>query len=268
MTQPLKFVALYDIHVGKERAAVGGRMITRPTYNLPAINAVMKFATKHFRPDVWVLGGDQLNCGPVSHWNKGRPRLVEGFRLKDEYDKLDSLVIKPIEASGAARKIWLDGNHEVWIQQELNSNPALEGLVEPQNYLRLREKGWELHSQGEVAKVGKLNFVHGDVVLQRGGYANPAARLLQYYRRNIRAGHIHTLSAATEISAVDQKDFHTAIVVPSLSSRNPEFIKNSPNHFINGFLVGYVNKDGSFSDFPVIVNQGRFVWDGKVFDGN
>lgn len=261
-----KYVALFDMHFGWDIGHSRGRKTKLAAHNLAAIRLAVDFIT-WWKPEIVILGGDQLNCGPVSHFLKGRPRLTEDFRLKEEMDLLYNEVIMPLESvDSIKRRIWHDGNHEVWIQSHIDANPAVEGLIEPVNYLNLKTLGWEIYSQGEVSRVGKVHFVHGDVVLGKGNGKNPALNLVQAYHRNIRAGHLHTLSVATEKNAVDARDFHTGMVVPSLSSRNPVFIKSNPNNFINGFLVGRVHKDGNFNDYPVIIFNNRFYAEGHEFN--
>ena len=253
------FVALYDLHFGFERITTKGKRVLRTLHNLPAIKAATAFI-KDFKPDVLILGGDQLNCGPISHWNRGKPRLTEDFRLKAEMDLLDNLILKPF--AGIAEKVWLDGNHEHWIDQFLDENPGIEGLVEPAEYLRLKERGWQLRSQGEIYKLGKLNFIHGDTVR---GRRNVAAKLVSEYRRNIRAGHHHTFEVATDVTPYDRSDFHTGISIPAMSSATPAYTKNAPSNFQQGFLFGWVQPNGCFSDYVVVINKGQFVWNGKVY---
>lgn len=262
--QPLKFIALFDIHCGWEKQNIRGKTVTRPTHNKEAIKAAILFA-KDFTPDVLVLGGDQVNCGPISHWHHGRPILTEGLRLKDEYELLDELILSPLQS--VKRKIWHTGNHEAWLTQHIEANPGLEGMIEPENYLRLVSRGYELYSQGEISKIGKLHFVHGDVALRRGGGVNPARKIVLLYRRNIRAGHIHTHSVATETTAIDSQDFHTGVIVPSLSTRNPTYNKSAPNNSMCGFNFGYVYPDGNFSDYVPIINNGVVTINGKKYDG-
>jgi hypothetical protein len=267
LSKPTRFVALFDCHIGWEYVNRRGKRILQKTHAEEAIRAVLRFC-KDYKPQVVILGGDQLNCGPISHWHHGKPRLTEGLRLKQEMETADRILLKPLEALGCAgRKIWLDGNHEVWVKQVVEENPGLEGLVEPESFLRLRERGWEVLSQGEILTIGKLHWVHGDVVLGKGAGVNPAKTLVNAYKRNIRAGHMHTYSAAVEQTPVDRHDFHTGVVVPCLSNRQPSFVKNNPNCFINGFEFGTVFPGGSFSDYIVIINRGRFEWNGKVYDG-
>jgi len=254
------FIALFDLHFGWERKAEKGKMITRPTHNLRAVNAVLEFA-KDFKPDVVILGGDQLDAGPVSHWRRGKPRLTEKFRLKEEMELLDKHVLEPIDRLKPNEKVWISGNHERFIADFLTENPGIEGMIEPQNYLHLFDRGWLFVDEGELFKLGKLNFVHGEQV--RG--ANPAKKLVSSYRRNIRCGHHHTFDVSTDVTPYDRSDYHTGIVVPAMSAVNPSYMKNRSSNFQQGFLAGWVNKDGSFSDYVVIVNRGKFVWNGKVY---
>jgi|SRR5579871_296826 len=258
-----KFVALYDMHFGWERGLVKGKWVEKLACNIKAIGVVKKFIND-FKPDILILGGDQLNCGPVSHWHQGKPILSEKFRLKDEMDQLNQVILKPYD--NIPKKIWLDGNHEAWITDFISANPGIQGLVEPVNYLNLEKRGWDIYSQGEVARVGKLNFVHGDVVLRQASTVNPARTLLGAYHRNIRAGHIHSYSAAVQKTAVDSQDWHSAIVVPSLSVIEPFWVKNRPVNFVNGFLYGYVYPDGSFTDQVVLINKNQFTLGGKKYE--
>lgn len=257
-----RFVALYDIHIGWEWHVSGGRRSVRNTHNPAALKLALQFV-QDFAPDIVILGGDQINCGPVSHWSKGKPRLSESFRLKRELDKLSELVLEPLKA--AAVKIWLDGNHEAWIEQLVDENPGIEGLVEPRGYLGLAKQGWAHRSQGEMYKLGKLHFVHGDVALKQREYSNPAKVLVQAYNRNIRAGHLHTYSAYTQVTPTDRQDYHTGIVVPALSSRAPYYAKYNPSNFLNGFLYGWVHRDGSFTDYVATINYNRMVVNGKLY---
>lgn len=259
-----RFLGYYDIHMGWERVHVRGHVKIRPTHDLRAIQVANAFA-RDFKPHIFFLGGDQLNCGPISHWNKGRPRLQEGFRLKEEMDLLDRHVLKPIEALKPNRIIWLEGNHEVWLNDFLNENPGIEGLVEPKNYLRLEERGWELYSQGEILKIGRMNVIHGDV-LRNGRFGSLTAKnLVADYRRNMRAGHKHTYEVYTDVTPFDRQDYHTGILIPALAACSPAYGKNSSSNFQKGFHYGYVWPDGTFSDYVAIINKGEVTVNGKRY---
>lgn len=260
-----RFLALYDIHIGCEFARTRGERITRPTHNLAALRATMRFAVD-YQPEVFILGGDQLNCGPVSRWHKGYPRLATEFSLKDEMDLLWNEVIVPVENElNCEKKVWIYGNHEHWIELWLDEQPAAEGLIEPHNYYGLEGLGWVIREQGEWYKLGKLHFLHGDVL--RGSGATAAQRAVATYRRNIRIGHFHTEATATDKTIIDAEDFHTCKIVPALSRRGPSYQKNAPDNFMQGFLVGEVYPNGDFQDHVVIINKDHFHWNGKLYDG-
>jgi len=260
-----KFIALYDAHYGEEYKSINGVEKKFFTENQKAIDAVLDFASE-YDPDTVILGGDQLNCGPISHWNHGKPKLQEGFRLKAEMDRLDQKLLSFFDKGKPKNKIWLRGNHEQWIEDFVAANPGVQGLVEPENYLKLRERGWKIFSQGEFYKLGKLHFVHGDVILNgKNNVVNPAKYIVDQTRVSIRAGHIHTYYAYTDINGLDSSDYHTGIIVPCLCNLNPAYLKNRPTRFINGFLWGEVLNSGNFNDQVTIINDNKFVINGVIY---
>src|SRR4051812_33264295 len=125
MNKPTRFIGLWDTHIGWERANVGGRYVNRPVHNAKALRAVLRFA-EEFQPQAVILGGDNFNCGPISHWHHGKPRLVEGFRLKSELELGDELLFAPLDKilPKGAEKHYLLGNHEYWIDDHVNANPS------------------------------------------------------------------------------------------------------------------------------------------------
>lgn len=258
-----KFVVLFDIHVGFEKKHVRGQLVTSPTHNSEALGAALSFVND-FRPDHIILGGDQLNFGPVSHWNRSKPQLVEGFRVKEELDLFNTLVLAPLERNHpGARKVWMEGNHDAWLVDYVEESPALEGLMDVASYLELAESGWEYYSQGEIAQIGKCYVLHGDTLGTARGVAERAA---SRYRRNIRFGHFHHYSSATLVNPLDVVDNHTAIGVPCLSACAPGYLKGAPNNWLNGFLYGYVDSEtGDFWDQVVVMTGNKFVAEGRIY---
>jgi metallophosphoesterase superfamily enzyme len=258
VTMSKRFVALFDVHIGREYKDIRGQRKVQRTHNLKALRAVMDFV-EDWKPDVFILGGDQLNCGPISHWHRGKPRVDEGFRLRWEYDVLEAEVLNRVR--NVPEKVWMQGNHEMWIQHVLDAQPGLEGLVEPESYLEdLGE--WDHYAQGEIYKLGKLYFIHGDTV--RPG-KNVASRAVAMYRRNLRMGHHHRFDAETDVTPIDQKNFYSCIVVPAMSTRGMAYRKNAPENHMQGFLLGEVYPNGDFQDHVMIINKNRFYWNGKKY---
>lgn len=256
-----KFVAAGDFHIGKERIHDGAKWVTRPTHDVKAIK-VWKDFMADFKPDTVILTGDQLNCGPVSHWNHGKPILVEGTRLLHEYQALEEEILSTCHRY-AANRVWMEGNHERWIRDMVVSKPGLEGLIEPESYLKLKEKGWQVLPSHSVYKLGKLNFTHGDSLHYRGKH--PAKTFAERYRQNLRVWHFHTFEAATDIVAFDAKDYHDCIIVPPMCMPFLAYGNRVPRSAHQGFLYGYVQDNGLFNDYVVKINRGQAIIEGKRY---
>jgi hypothetical protein len=255
-----RIVAAFDTHYGFER--VGGQK--KPIHNSKAIGAMMAFVSD-FKPDIFVHGGDGLDCGAVSHWNKGKRKSVEGLRLIEDAREARKGLIEPINSvlPKSAQKVYHLGNHEDWLEDLLEEYPGLEGLVGVDEMLGLTETGWTIIPQGGVSKFGKLYFAHGDNV----GGKHVAHQAVLDYERSIRIGHHHTYQTFTKVSAIDISDSRTGVAVPCLCNRGPSYGRNKPNRWVNGFLAGYIFPDGSFTDTVIVVVNGRFHWNGKTYKG-
>lgn len=262
-----KFVAFFDLHCGYEMRDFAGKRKKSPTHCVPAIKAALKFV-EDFKPDTLLLVGDQLEVGSISRHNQGKPRLVEGMRLTDDMDALNKYILSPTDNMPFLKKrLWFKGNHENRVDRYLDENPSCENLIEPEVYLNLAKRGWTLVDEEVPYAIGKLHFVHGHSLFVNGGGTNPAAKLAYYYRRNIRAGHLHTYAVATDVTPADRHDYHTAIIVPAMSAATPDYMKNRPSNFQQGFLYGYV-KPNYFNDYVINIHNGRFIAEGREYDGN
>lgn len=251
-----KFIATWDLHWGyerKNRHKVG-------LHDIKAWNTVLAFA-EDFKPDTWIVGGDFLDCGVISHHNKNKPRTVEGFRLAEDAEECYEKAIKPINRL-AKEKIFIVGNHEEWVEQLLDENPGLEDIVNIEKLLHL--EGWKVISQGGYFNLGKLTFVHGDTI---SGGEHIAKAAVTTYERSIRFGHFHTYQAYTKNSAIDYKQAKTGMAVPCLCSKAPKYGKGKPNRWVQGFLYGYVEDNGNYADYVPIILEGKAIINGKLYKG-
>lgn len=259
------FVALFDIHWGHERIVKGDKTIVVPTHNLKALDTAFQFI-EYFEPETIILGGDDLDAGEISHHNKKTPRLVEGFRLKEHLDGYKGAVIDRINGySFVKKKVKLKGNHEDWLDDLINSDPALEGLLSINGYLGLKAQGWVCKDLGDCFQLGKLWFTHGELI--SGKY--PADKALQLYHRNIRFGHLHTAATATYRRAFDQpNNVITAKAIPCLRSLTPGWTGNNSHSWINGFCCGTSDaRTGNYSDQIIEMVNNKFYYNGILFDG-
>lgn len=261
-----KFVAVFDRHYGWEKKWVKNKFVTQPTHDQKLFNVVMSFV-KDFKPDIFIDGGDGFQMSPISRHNKNKPRLIETkYPLKKEYDLGLRYQIEPMEQAVGSncKKVMLKGNHEHWAELLVDENPQLEGLLEPYNYLKIPERGWEVVDYGDVYKVSSQLYVcHGDNLSPSAAYT--AASLLKNYGKNIIAGHSHTAQMHTAKSLANEHA-KVAYSVPMLGNPNFEFIRRSPSAGMQGFIYGYILPNGNFNAYTVIATNRKFVVEGKLYE--
>lgn len=256
-----RFAALFDAHVGWE--SKGGHK--KPLHDPKALDVTMQFLAD-FKPHDVILGGDILDCGAISHHNKGKARKTEGFRLLADAAECRRLILDPIESllPRDGRRVYLVGNHEDWIEDLLDEQPGLEDVVSVQKLLGLGPK-WEVVEQGRGIQYHKLYFVHGDTV--KGG-EHVAKNAVQNYERNIRFGHHHTLQKYTKTSPIDAEVAKTGMAIPCLCQKDVGYMERIPNKWVQGFEWGYVDDQGGpFEDNVAVIIRGRAVIGGKLYTG-
>lgn len=236
--KPLKGIAIFDMH--------------HPKHDKKLWRNILDFV-EEFQPDIFALGGDNMDLEVVSHWVGNKRKIVEGKRLLHDYKTFNRDVLDPLNAvlPEDARKICMLGNHEDWINQYLAEHPEMEGLIELTNHLHLDD--WEVYEYGENANVGKLHIIHGAYVNQHNAF-----KTAQVYGRNIIYGHGHTYQAYTITAPLDVQS-HMATQIPCACHLNPSYRLNQPNTWVNGFATFYVQPNGNFNLFPVIAVDGAFV---------
>lgn len=253
-----KFLAAFDLHFGFERR--GGHKI--PLHDIKAWNTVLRFA-EDFKPDVWIHGGDMLDCGVISHHNHGKPGATEGLKLLADAKEGRDIFVAPVEKIvGSGELVYLIGNHEDWLTDLTDKIPALEGLIDLKTLLKLEK--WNVVPQGGAYNLGKLTFIHGDTV--RGG-ENVAKNAVINYERNVRFGHHHTAQLYTKNSALDYKNGKTGMAVGCLCGKTPKYGEGSPNKWSQGFLYGYIDKGGYFNDYYAVILDGKCIVNGTVYKG-
>ena len=254
----IKFMAAWDLHWGYERR--GGHKV--PLHDSKAINAMLKFAAD-FKPDTFILGGDIVDCGAISHHNHGKPGATEGLRLLGDMQECAESVIKPIEALKPKQMVFITGNHEAWLNQLVEQQPTLEGIIDLEKLLGLQR--WKVVEQGGQFNLGKLTFVHGDTL---SGGENVAKAAVISYERSIRFGHRHTHQIFTKTSPLEYKNAKTGMAVGCLCTKTPGYGKGKPNTWLQGFLCGYVESNGYFNDYHTSIIDGQFTGiNGKRYKG-
>lgn len=243
-----KFAFLTDLHFGYERKS--GHKVA--LHDLDAFYCTLQYL-QDFKPDIIIIGGDWLDCASISHHNHGKPGRTEGMRLYSDALECRKLTLEPLEALDS-KLVYIIANHESWIDDLTDDQPALSDLVDLKKLLSLSK--WTIIPQGGYFNLGKLTFIHGD---QLSGGEQVAKAAVTSYERNIRFGHFHTFQAFTKNSPIDVKLAKTGIAVPSLCTKGPKYGESKPNRWVQGFLSGYVHSDGTFNDYVSIITNGKFT---------
>ena len=219
---------------------------------------------KDFQPNILIQGGDQLDLEVVSHWNKGKPRITEGKRLKNDYDTYNTVldqrekVLKSLESH-----YMLEGNHDWWIQDTLDKYPEFEGLIEIQTNLHLSQRGIKWIGRRKHVNVGRLSIIHGDY---KDGYlpVYAAKAIAQIYGRSIAYGHQHVNQTYSAQTPFDKHPYQVW-GIGCLSHVNTEWRRNQPSAWLNSFGYGYVYAGGMF-DYKVINIIGdKFIAEGELY---
>lgn len=254
MTKAKRFVAIYDAHYPYHIPAYYNPRRPSPIFNF----------LKDFAPHVLIDGGDALDLDLVAHWNKGKPKLTEGKRLKKVYDSYNVLLdqrekyLKELE-----QWVYLEGNHERWISDLLEQEPVLEGLVEIPSNLKLKERGAEWIEQRKHFKLGHLYFIHGDY---KKGYAAAytAKAIASIYGKSLVYGHFHANQTYSAVTPFDEKPYQVT-GIGCLCNVNPMWKRNAASAWVNSFAYGYSYPNGNYQLYVVNVIDNKFMVDGQMY---
>ena len=242
-----------------------------PHHNKIAVDAVFQFI-KWFKPHAINIIGDAMNMDAIDLWKKkrGDNKHFEGKRIQEDYESFDRDILTPLEKliPRDCEKTYMGGNHEDWINVLIGKDQNLEGMVEPEIKLRLKERGWEWipyikNNRRGIKQYGKLLVFHGD-------YTNKyhAAKNANTHSKSCVYGHVHDIQLYTKVFTDNYKSFHTAQSIGCLCELTPEFMRGRINRWVNAFGVLYVREDGLYNLYVPVIIKGKFVFNGKVFDGN
>lgn len=247
-----RYLILPDLHV--------------PNHDTKALSAVLKYAKKYQWAGVVQLG-DFLDVESISAHNRGKPKLVEGKRLQDEY-RAGRRVLDMIQrATDFAKFHYIQGNHEHRIDRFLEEHPQLEGIVDVPLGLGLKERridfirSWE--DMTKILRIGHAHFHHGHSLSR-----NHTAAMLRLFGTNIFYGHVHDMQQAS--AKILGKDKH--IIAQSCGHladpKKLTYTRQAPNNWQSGFIEMHVLPNGYFHHYCVRIFNGEFVGpDGKHYKG-
>lgn len=234
-----------------------------PEHNMIPVKALL-YMMDDIKFDGIINLGDYMDMACISHWNKQKKLTSEGMKLKEDYivgnavlDEFDKRL--PVDAD----KHFMFGNHEDWYNQFIENNPMLEGMLNPKDELQLEKRGYTVYENyNDIFSIGRLNFTHG---IYCGMHY--VKKHIDELKTNVMFGHLHSQRERYASSPAKQLAI-SGYALGCLCDMSPDYMKGKPNKWTHGFAVVNFFEDGTFDvDLKRIVN-GRFVYHGKIYDGN
>jgi hypothetical protein len=241
------------------------RVVVQPDSHVPehdehAMTAFCKFLD-FYKPHGLINLGDFVENESVSHWE---PKNPKPRRLVPEILVAKELLTRIDKAAGpqCIYKRYLIGNHEDWLDFKLtNKLPEVYDGIESLGValLGLKEMGYRVIPLNEILRLGELHFIHGY-------YTNKyhAHKHLEVFGVNIMYGHVHDVQS---YSGVSVSGVHEAISIGCLRNLNAQFMKGKPNNWSHAFGIVEYTIDGRYTRYVPIIIDGRFSFQGNVFDG-
>jgi predicted MPP superfamily phosphohydrolase len=241
-----KILSLFDTHV---------------PYHI-RLDPVWEF-TKDFKPDVVVLGGDIHDWTAVSAWLSDQSRALDGGTIQENYQEMEEFVLDPLKkASRSCEVIFLTGNHEYWLTKATQADPNKRGYIELENNINLARYHMKILPVNAAYEAGKnLVYIHGIYLNQYH-----ARKTVEAYHTSVCYGHVHDIQAHTLVSPVSVKHFYKGQSCGCLCHLNPDYMKNKPNKWVNGFNYCYLDeRSGLFWDTQVTIVDGKFYTGGRKY---
>lgn len=229
-----------------------------PYHDEDALVAVLKYAQTQ-RWDGCIQLGDFMDWDWCSRWTKENMRAAEGARFLEEYklgnEVLDAIQYAVRKQNPACQITILEGNHDWRIENVIDKTPALEGLVEMEHGLRLKERNityWKYWTHRRPYIIGNAWFIHGEYI-----GANHAKKTADAFHRNVFYGHTHDRMSATKTTAFG--DSVQCESMGTLSRFDLEYMGHKPSNWMQCFAEFYFRPDGNFNHYVTNVINHSFT---------
>ena len=253
MAESKLYVAGFDLHY--------------PAHNKATWRAMLEFILSNSIHG-FIFGGDQFDNQCISPHTRGKPLYRDrGAYVREERGFVKN-ILSPLEAAlGPIEKVWIVGNHDDWERQAVEEQPELEGLIDRPSSLNLKGRGWEVIPIGYTKRIGKLHIIHGEFLTGIGnqGGLYPAKKAVDLMAANVLAGHTHSPQSFTRIAPVERTQKWQGWIAPALCNKNPNYLRNRPTAWLNGFVIIELMPKGLFNLYPVIVSRGKASYGGKIY---
>lgn len=237
-----------------------------PEHNEYALSVATK-VMGDYKPTKIVLIGDALDMTPVSHWINDKKRLVENKRLLKDYEGFNTVLNDMVKKAGKQLKevIYLKGNHEEWVDQYLDKNPELEGLLEVENNIKLDPKSkvkLSFVQYNDFHKIGKLYLTHGIYTNKYHSF-----KTVDNVNATVMYGHTHDVQMFTKSGLAKGMDKYMGISIGCLCDMSPKYMRNKPNNWMHAFATVDVMNNGNFIPKVYNIIHGTTIFNNKLYKG-
>lgn len=219
-----------------------------------------------YKFDGYLSLGDFMDFDCISYHNHGKPLLTETRRLLEDYDKANIILDRHQKIirkkNKDARFVLLEGNHEERVERLIEAQPQLQGLIEVEKNLRLKERGFEFIrscSVGDDFILGHAHFHHG--IYTSDGHSK---KHVSTWGTNIFYGHLHDIQSYSMVLRGKDK----TIVGQSLGclcDYNQQYMKGHPSKWQQAVTIFEVLPNGFFSYSVIRIFNHKFVYNGKEY---
>lgn len=213
------------------------------------------------KPDFLINIGDFSECTSVNSYQWAKKKRPPMSYVQDELLKEFDASNKAMDLVDAAvgpkcQKIFLEGNHELWIDNLFVENPHTDPKFRPENGLNLDGRGYRYYEHGQWIKIGKCYYNHG--TMAKG--VNHNRSMLISHGKNMIYGHTHDLNA---YAMPTLGGILKAYSCGFLGLADKDFLRGMPTNWEHGFMTVNLHKTGYFTPKQYSINYGTTWVHGK-----
>lgn len=243
----------------------------RPFHDERAWQLLLHFMAET-KPTHTCFIGDWGDFAGISHHNTGRGKLQNEQRLIDCIESCRQGFDERERANPKSKVSFCEGNHEAWLSQFMDKYPSLQGFMNIERVLEMRERGIEFYSWYGQNKQrhpirpawGKLQLAH-----TTSAGSNHATALARVESHSVVYGNSHDMQSASKVmkGELTRRVWSCGHLV-DVDSDAFRYLNGRAVNWAQGFVwVEWDTKDGTFHvDAIDIVDSSRFIWRGKRWE--
>jgi len=158
-----------------------------PYEDKESVELVFKFA-KDLQPDKLIIAGDLIDFYSISKFSRDPARVLN---LEQEFKQGREILTKIADILPNTEKIFIFGNHEDRLRKFIWNNPVLDGCIDIEDKLGLKDYGYKWYNYGKNYEYKTLIYTHGYKVNKHSAYT--AKNLLEDLGMSVIFGHTHRM---------------------------------------------------------------------------